>query len=198
MKNFIIYWVYFIKYYVQITYGLIVAQPGEEKLIMRARKFALMTHHKVGQKYDKNLPYYYHLDMVTKNAIMFSYLLSGKDKLIVILGALFHDLIEDCRLTYNDVKDLYGEEIADVVFACTELRGKNRKERHGPEYIKGLQESRLGTYVKICDIIANMSMGLKTGSSMLNKYRKEFPHVRERLYREEFADLFNKIQKDLL
>lgn len=198
MKNFFIYWVYYIKYYIDILIDINTAVTDDEKIIAKARLFALTTHHKVGQKYDKKYPYYYHLVMVTNNAIRFSHLLSNEDRLIVILGALFHDLVEDARLTYNDVKELYGVEVADVVFACTELRGKNRSERHGPEYIKGLQESRLGTYVKICDIIANMTMGLRTGSSMLKKYRKEYPHTRENLFRQEFEELFLTLERDLL
>lgn len=157
-----------------------------------------MTHHKVGQRYDKKYPYYYHLKMVSDFAIKFSYLLKPEDRTNAIIIALFHDLIEDCRLTYNDVKDAWGVVIADGVYACTELRGKNRKERHGPEYVRGLQESLLGTFDKLCDLIANMTMGKRTGSRMFPMYQKEYPNNRKNLYREEFNDMFIYFEKELL
>lgn len=198
MKIFIIYWAYFLKYYFTITFSQLTSKNQTEKFVNDAKKFALMTHHRCGQKYDKKYPYYYHLDMVSKFTLKFNSILTGKEQMIVFIIALFHDLIEDCRLTYNDVKEKWGKEIADGVFACTELRGKNRKERHGPEYIKGLQESRLGCFTKICDIIANMTMGKRTGSRMFPMYQKEYSHTKKNLYTVEFKSLFEYIEQNLL
>lgn len=198
MKNYLIYWAYFFYYYFTITKNKMFAKTKLEAQTYNTMKFALMQHHKAGQRYNKKYPYYYHLKMVTKFTLKFKYLLSVEDSYKVFLGALFHDFLEDLTYTYNDIKQLCGVEVADIVYACTELKGKNRKERHGPAYIKGLQKSRLGTYVKLCDICANMTMGKMTGSHMLDMYRKDYPQTKEKLYREEFDKIFKYIEENLL
>lgn len=158
------------------------------------------------QKYDGNLPYSFHLNLVAKQVEKFKYLLSDIDQDIVICGAWGHDLIEDARITYNDIKNInifhrdglkggfLSHKVADVIYACTELRGKNRNERHGPEYIQGLKDCRLGLFVKLCDIFANIGYGLLTNSSMVEKYRKEIPHLKEQLYTDEFKPIWDDIE----
>jgi len=198
MKNFFIYWMYFIYYYVEILIDINISRDEHECKIANARMYALMTHHRVGQRYDGKYPYYYHLKMVAGFSIMFSHILDKDQRTDAIIISLFHDLIEDCRLTYNDVKNMWGVVIADGVYACTELRGKNRKERHGPEYTRGLQDSFLGTYTKLCDITANMTMGQRTGSKMFPMYQKEYPHTRKNLYREAFKEIFEYMETNLI
>jgi len=159
------------------------------------------------QKYNKTLPYSFHLDMVVKQAEKFKYLLTEEDFLKAKCGAKGHDLLEDANITYNDIANMYisddsfyrsinySLEIAEIIFACTELRGKNRAERHGPEYINGLRESRLGLFVKLCDLIANVLFGLLSNSSMYGKYQKEFPHFKEQLYLAEFKGMFDYLEE---
>lgn len=163
------------------------------------------------QKYDGNLPYSFHLNLVAKQVKKFDYILKPEEKILVLYGAWGHDLIEDARVTYNDVKlfkhpsplwngkviedDFEMPQLADIIYACTELRGKNRSERHGAEYIKGLKDCRLGLFVKLCDIAANIGYGLLTNSGMYDKYKIEFPKLKEQLYTEEFKPLWDYIEK---
>lgn len=162
------------------------------------------------QKYDGNLPYSFHLNLVAKQVKKFDNILKPEERILVLYGAWGHDLIEDARITYNDVKTYSHEvtsggkliktflpEVADIIYACTELRGKNRSERHGNEYIQGLKDCRLGLFVKLCDISANIGFGVLTNSSMVEKYRKEIPHLKEQLYTEEFKPLWDNIENCL-
>jgi len=165
------------------------------------------------QKYDKNLPYSFHLNLVAKQVEKFQFILNPKDLCIALNGAWGHDLIEDARITYNDIlqysiyfeehypngsnKINISKEVAEVIYSCTELKGKNRKERHGIEYIMGLKECRLGLFVKLCDIIANTSYGLLTNSTMYNKYQEEYPIIKKELYREEFKPMFEYLEQIL-
>jgi len=197
INNFVIYWTYFLKFYFQIQYSRIRYKKTKNlKRQYDCMLFGLMTHHNVNQRYAKKYPYFYHLNMVLKVVLQFSYLIRYDINASFI--AILHDVIEDCRLTYNDVVELYGKEVADGVYACTELRGRTRAERHGPEYISILQENRIGRFVKICDIIANMTYGKKTKSSMYEKYKAEYPKLKNNLYTEEFKDMFLYIEKNLL
>lgn len=163
------------------------------------------------QKYGKYLPYSFHLKAVESQA----------DKYIVILYPFFtelptlvklvkisaagHDLIEDARMTYNDVIDMIEKEgfthenakfCADVIYACTEVRGHTREERHSQEYFDTLKTNRVAVYVKLCDIIANVLFSLLTNSSMTAKYRAEFPRLEKELrVKDEYDILWNDLEK---
>ena len=183
------YYFYFLVYYFKIQYQLLV----KVNPLYLYDKFALMSHHAVRQSYNGR-PYYYHTKSVANTVLQFS-ILDSYDLELAYAGALFHDLLEDCHMyTYNDIKKIWGKEIADIVYACTELRGHNRKERHGEEYIKTLKESRIGLYDKLCDIISNMTNAKETGHSMFSKYKKEFKKTKEQLYTEEFKEIFDAME----
>lgn len=169
------------------------------------------------QKYDKTLPYSFHLNLVAKQVEKFKHLLPKEPirnnknmysspvsiELIVTYGAFGHDVIEDARMTYNDLEEKMSElnnsiaikMVQDIIYACTELRGHNRGERHGPEYFQLLKENNLATFVKLCDIIANVSYSLLTNSSMYSKYQKEYSHLYEELYTPEWNDMWDYLHR---
>lgn len=153
------------------------------------------------QKYGKDHPYSFHLDLVATQAKKFEELLGDFDLDLdkTIMAACYgHDLIEDARVTYNDIKEMVGEKIADIIYCCTEEKGKNRDQRHSEKYFSELKENELAIFVKICDITANVKYSLLTDSGMLKKYRKEFPKVKEHLYVEKFKPLFDHLESILL
>lgn len=148
------------------------------------------------QKYGDTLPYSFHLDMVARQASKWSYLLDNQnDKYITLCGVWGHDLIEDARVTWNDIVKIAGEDVANVIYACTDEKGKNRNERHSKKYYIDLFKIKLAVYVKLCDIIANITYSLLTTSSMYKKYSKEYPTVKKYLYRPEYNDMFIHIEK---
>jgi len=200
MKNYIIYYLYTLKYTFTILFNYLFAKDDYQQSLHSAEWFAFKEHFKARQRYDKKYPYYYHLCMVCDNVKRFGKNLNREEFRIVYITALLHDFIEDLTFTYNDIKDLFGIEIADAVFACTELRGKNRRERHGPLYYKGLGENRHGGFVKLCDVHANMTMGKRTGSRMLDMYQKDYPFFKKKLtmYTTEFKDVFQSIEFELM
>jgi len=197
MKSFIIYYLWYFKYFFNLKINFFKSKNGTESYIYSTMLYVLKLHHSVGQRYDK-YPYFYHLKMVYGFSLKFRHLLTKEESFIAFLICLLHDTIEDCRLTYNDVKTKFGFKVADSVFACTDLRGKTRKERHAPEFYKLLKNDKLASYAKICDIIANMTMSKKTGSTMLNRYRKEYSNTKNELYRSEFDEMFIYIENNLL
>lgn len=192
--KFLKYYYYFIGYYVYIQYHrLIFAQDDPARKLYNVDLYALLMHHSIRQTYDGK-PYFYHVKQVALNVCKYKHLLKDSQLEQAYVGALLHDAIEDCNLTYNDIKKDWGLVIADIVYACTELKGKNRKERHGQEYFDTLKVSYLGTFVKVCDILANVEQSIKTGNSMLKAYKKEWPKVEDELYTEEFDELFTDVK----
>jgi hypothetical protein len=168
--------------------------------LQEAKDFIFHQHDVVcNQKYGKTLPYSFHLDCVLQQGYKFLYLIEdvkarpgnsfSNERLRdwVLIGCLGHDLIEDARMTYNDVKDLFSEEIADIIYLCTEERGKDRAERHPESWYKALTDNKLATFVKLCDVIANVKFSLLTNSSMYSKYQKEF--ILHKHYYEKQSDL---------
>ncbi len=158
----------------------------------KLKSYILDTHDIVcNQKYNDTLPYSFHLLQVEKFAKKFIHLIPSELQTNILLGALGHDLIEDARITYNNCVDMFGIFPADIIYACTELRGHNRNERHGKEYIDGLKGNEYALFVKLCDIMANVTFGLATNSSMVSKYKKEFVHFRGTLYLHKYITMFN-------
>jgi (p)ppGpp synthase/HD superfamily hydrolase len=84
-----------------------------------------------------------------------------------------HDLIEDCRVSYNDVKEQLGQEAADIIYAVTNEKGKNRKERANDKYYEGIRNTPGAVFVKLCDRIANVQYSKMTKSRMFEMYKKE-------------------------
>lgn len=152
----------------------------------------------VNQKYAKTLPYSFHLDLVANQASRFSHHIpSDYPYYSAVWAAIYgHDSIEDARLTYNDVKEMFGEIAANIIYLCTEDKGRNRSERKSERWYQELRTNDLAVFVKLCDIIANSLFSLSTGSSMFKKYKSEYiQKVKPHLYCEEYKDMFGFLDK---
>jgi hypothetical protein len=108
-----------------------------------------------------------------------------------LVAAWGHDLIEDCRVSYNDVKTHLGQEAADIVYAVTNEKGKNRAERANEKYYQGIRETPGAVFVKLCDRIANVQYSKMTKSRMFEMYSKE-NHIPSIILRP--SNLFGKFQ----
>lgn len=118
-----------------------------------------------GQSYDI-YPYTYHCLMVGEIATQLGY-----DESIVV-SCLLHDTLEDSDLSYNDIKNTFGEEVAEIVYCVTDELGRNRTERKMKTYPK-IRSNVKATIVKICDRIGNITHSKTNNSKMYNLYKKE-------------------------
>lgn len=166
-------------------------------MITDYRKFFTDLHDiKNNQKYNGNLPYSFHLDMVESQGFKFEHLLLPCDIPYAFVGIWGHDSIEDARMTYNDLKDNFGEEIAEIIYLCTEFKGRNRAERKPLKFYDELRVNKLAIFVKLCDIIANTKFSLLTNSSMFKKYKEEYADkVRPYLYCDEYKEMFDYLDQ---
>ena len=134
-------------------------------------------HHKTNHMYDKYLPYEFHLRMVHQVAKDFMNLVIREFFLItnevITVSCYGHDLIEDTRCSYNDVKANLGEMEADIIYALTNEKGKNRAERANHKYYQGIRVTPGAVFVKLCDRIANVQYSKMTKSRMFEMYKKE-------------------------
>jgi hypothetical protein len=155
-----------------------------------------------------NIKYSFHLNAVRSLCEKWSYLiLDGldtfkKNKSLLVLSAIAsgHDILEDTRLSYNDLIaqlkkthfDNLVEEIAEGIWTLTEYRGKTRSERHPLEYYENIAKSDLTLLVKLCDILANSYWAKLKGKDPMAK--KEWDHIKPLLYKEKFNSLFLEIE----
>jgi hypothetical protein len=93
-----------------------------------------------------------------------------------------HDCIEDARKTFNDVKNACGEKSALISFALTNSDGMTRDERADAKYYAKIRTTQYAIFAKLCDRIANIEHGIRTGSSMASKYKKEHAHFKFELW----------------
>jgi len=162
--------------------------------LLNPADWAIEQHNNVNHFYSEYLPYEFHLRMVDRVASQFEYLLdSEKDystgKLRSELetqrigfvslreacrkACWAHDVLEDCRISYNTLLKNIGPDAADIVYAVTNEKGKNRAERANDKYYEEIVATPGAVFVKLCDRIANVQYGKMTGSGMYDKYKKE-------------------------
>jgi (p)ppGpp synthase/HD superfamily hydrolase len=132
--------------------------------------------------------------MVVDIAYRFIHLIPEKYRDIVISSCWAHDTLEDTRITYNDLLKVTSIEVADIVYALTNEKGKTRKERANDKYYQGIRETPYATFVKLCDRIANVEYSMATRSRMLEMYRKEMPEFIDTLYDEKWDEMFKYLE----
>jgi (p)ppGpp synthase/HD superfamily hydrolase len=134
--------------------------------------FAIQSHASVNQEYD-GLPYSVHLSMVFSQAMKFIDHIPQHRRNDVLNAVWLHDTIEDCRLTYNDILKVSNKEVAELVYALTNEKGKIRDERANEKYYKGICETQFAVFIKLCDRLANVIYSKDTNSRMFDVYKKE-------------------------
>lgn len=141
--------------------------------VKEAAYFAISVHGI--QKYDGQ-PYYYHLEQVVDILKEFGF---TEDKYII--SGYLHDTLEDTPISYNDIKNKFGEEIADIVYCVTDELGKNRKERKLKTYPK-IASNTDAIIIKLADRIANVKNSIRKKPELASMYKKEFSDFKTALY----------------
>jgi (p)ppGpp synthase/HD superfamily hydrolase len=142
--------------------------------MQEAEMAALLAHQ--NQKYDI-FPYEKHLrDVVDVIEHFF-----GRDEPLII-SAWLHDSIEDTYLTYNKIKQTFGIEVAEIVFAVTDELGRNRQERHDKTYPKIVACGWKAVAIKLADRIANVEHSIRNNHDLFDMYRREYEEFAKALY----------------
>lgn len=162
--------------------------------------WAIAQHANTNHKYGKGgLPYSVHLELVGNYLDKYRDLLPDDAEYNLLKICCYtHDLIEDCRITYSTLEDLFGKSVADITYAVTDEKGKNRKERHNKKYWDTLKKTKYADFIKLCDVLANTDYSKRSNDKgKLSMYRKEYPTLKKQLYKEEYAPMFEELEKIL-
>lgn len=186
--------------------------------LFEKQNWCIEQHRNTNHWYDQYLPYEFHLRMVVQAYEDFKHLLP--ENLLTREESVYrntfetidethsaikyacwgHDLIEDTRVSYNDVKSKLGRNAAEIIYAVSNEKGKNRSERANDKYYEGIKNTPGAVFVKLCDRIANVQYSKMTKSRMFEMYKKENQNFTDQLgwngspdhqYAEMFQYLFN-------
>ncbi len=154
----------------------------------KAKIFALKAHQ--GQLYGTR-DYFFHLEAVV--AIAKEFKLDEN----MVAGCWLHDTIEDCKVSYQDIKELCGEQIAEIVYCVTDELGRNRKERKLKTYPK-IKNNPDALCVKLCDRIANMQQSFLDNNDRLSAmYLEEHKEFKSQLYSADSSETLLLLWKRL-
>ena len=170
--------------------------------------WAIEQHRSTNHFYDEYLPYEFHLRMVTNvvdNPLFLNVINSEfpPTKNELLAAAAGHDLLEDCRCSYNDIKSFISSNcigvnsyiVVELIYAVTNNKGRNRKERANDSYYEGIRFTPGATLIKLADRIANIQYGKLTNSRQLEMYKKEHEVFKSKLYNEKYKVMFDYLEE---
>ncbi len=174
-------------------------QFNQRILVATARDYAMRCHANTNHLYDGN-PYFLHIRMVVNVAERFIRSVGIPENIheCIIAACYCHDLIEDCRQTYSDVKNATSKEVADIVYAVTNEKGKNRQDRASDKYYDDMINVPGAVFVKLCDRIANIKYSAMMESEMFDMYRKEHYMFEKKLFSEDYVKIWQHMRILLL
>ncbi|OXA93133.1 hypothetical protein B0A66_07610 [Flavobacterium hercynium] len=139
-----------------------------------AKSFAIKKHG--DQKYG-TYPYEVHLNNVVNVLLRNNILPTTTDTIDLWIGAWLHDVLEDTNATKEELVDIFGIAVYEMVNSLTDGEFGDRKEKKEVMYQK-LILNQNGIIIKLADRIANLEF------SIINNNSKKI-----KLYVDENSDL---------
>jgi (p)ppGpp synthase/HD superfamily hydrolase len=121
-------------------------------LLARAADYAARQHVAQRRKGDKAEPYVNHLIEV---ATLLAETTGGED-VVLLMGGLLHDTLEDTDATYEDLVDRFGPEVAALVAEVTDDKSLPKEERKRLQVETTSRKSRRAKLLKIADKTSNL------------------------------------------
>lgn len=158
--------------------------------IVRAFKHACQSH--AEQKYGE-YPYIKHLNDVAQVLFEFLHLVDPGEFEQLLCAVWLHDIVEDCGVELAEIRDTFGADIEQLVWAVTNPAGADAQLRY---YLLGLrlETAPLAEMLKLADRIANVRSG-----ALNKKYTKEQPLFELHCKSEDsrFLDMWNTLTEEL-
>ena len=121
-------------------------------LILKAMHFAADKHRGQSRKDANNTPYINHpialANLLTNHA--------GISDVNVITAAILHDTVEDTDATVDDIEELFGKTVRDIVIEVTDDKSLPSPERKRLQIEHAGEISHEAKLVKLADKISNL------------------------------------------
>lgn len=120
--------------------------------LARAADYAARQHIAQRRKGERAEPYVNHLIEV---AGLLAEATAGED-VVLLMGGLLHDTLEDTDATYEDLEQRFGAEVAALVAEVTDDKSLPREERKRLQITKTPGKSRRAKLLKLADKTSNL------------------------------------------
>lgn len=145
------------------------------------------------QIYDRNnkdIQYITHLMMVVSVLWRF-----GITEEHIVTTAYLHDILNNTDSSYDDIKNIFGEDIAEYVYAVSDEFGRNRQECLEKTLPK-IRGRIVPTIIRLADYIANLEYAMATGNLKIARaYRNEYEYFKNSI---DVIDSFTDKEMDIL
>lgn len=164
----------------------------DKKVISEATMFAIQAHGDQRRKYTGE-PYVVHpihvADILEKEVEATTEMLAA---------AILHDVVEDTPVTLRDIKEKFGDTVAEYVHYCTNVSEKDdgnrrfRKKMDADHFALGPAESQT---IKIADLLSNAESIIKHDQKFFHKAFKHEKQYMLNILTKADAKLLNKAQE---
>jgi (p)ppGpp synthase/HD superfamily hydrolase len=120
--------------------------------LAHAADYAARQHIAQRRKGEQAEPYVNHLIEV---AALLAEATAGED-VVLLMGGLLHDTLEDTDATYEDLEQRFGPEVAALVAEVTDDKSLPREERKRLQIAKTPDKSRRAKLLKLADKTSNL------------------------------------------
>jgi GTP diphosphokinase / guanosine-3',5'-bis(diphosphate) 3'-diphosphatase len=120
--------------------------------LTRAADYAARQHIAQRRKGERAEPYVNHL---TEVAALLAEATDGQD-VVLLMGGLLHDTLEDTDATYEDISERFGPEVAALVAEVTDDKSLPKEERKRRQIDKTAGKSRRAKLLKLADKTSNL------------------------------------------
>ncbi len=124
----------------------------EMSLFLTALKFAAVKHSNQRRKNREATPYINHPIEVAE--ILWQ--IGGVRDMVIIVGALLHDTLEDTDATPSEIKNLFGAEVLALVEEVTDDKALPKQQRKRLQIETAADKSSRAKQVKLADKICNV------------------------------------------
>lgn len=161
-------------------------------LVEQAKAFARNAHE--GQTRKSNgAPYFTHVEMVARTVAEYT----GQPEMIA--AGYLHDTIEDCNVTYAELKDKFGAAVANFVYDLTNDEEAIRRLGKTEYLVRKLAMMNPDALlIKLCDVLSNMrdqppSESAKRYLTVLDETRNALASNHPGIWSDNHEDLSNRI-----
>lgn len=120
--------------------------------LARAANYAARQHIAQRRKGERAEPYINHL---TEVAALLAEATEGDD-VVLLMGGLLHDTLEDTDATYEDLEQRFGAEVAALVAEVTDDKSLPKEERKRLQIEKTPAKSKRAKLLKLADKTSNL------------------------------------------
>ena len=117
-----------------------------------AADYAARQHARQRRKGEAGEPYINHL---TEVSALLAEATGGED-VVLVMGGLLHDTLEDTDTTYEDLAERFGADVAALVAEVTDDKSLKKEERKRLQVDTTAKKSRRAKLLKIADKTSNL------------------------------------------